>query len=92
MLLHAAHKELRKVSTPRELERFSRAISAEYADVIYNGLWFSPLRDALDAFVGTVQERITGVVRLKLFKGAFSIVSRSVTGAQTPTFLQMAKG
>ena len=55
VLLHAAHKELRKISAPRELERFSRTVSAEYADIIYGGLWFSPLRAALDAFVEVVQ-------------------------------------
>src|SRR6185295_16989931 len=48
----------------------------QYADVIYNGLWFTPLREALDAFVEKVQERVTGVVRLKLFKGDCRIVGR----------------
>ena len=43
VLLHAAHKELRRVTASRELERFSRTVSAEYADIIYAGLWFSPL-------------------------------------------------
>ena len=81
VLLHAAHKELGKLSAPRELDRFSRMVSAEYAEVIYGGLWFSPLRAALGAFVDTVQERVSGVVRFKLFKGAYSIAGRHM---QTP--------
>ena len=91
VLLHAAHKELRKVSASRELERFSRTVSAEYADIVYGGLWFSPLRGALNAFVESVQQRVNGVVRLKLFKGAYSIVSRSATPAPATTIIQMAK-
>jgi argininosuccinate synthase len=76
VVLHAAHKELQKLVTTKDLERFSRGVSLQYADIIYNGLWFTPLREALDAFVGNVQERVTGVVRLKLFKGACPIVGR----------------
>ena len=66
--LHAAHKELQKLVTTKDLERLSRLVSLQYADLIYNGLWFTPTREALDAFVEKVQERVTGVVRLKLFK------------------------
>ena len=76
VVLHAAHKELQKLVTTKDLERFSRSVSVQYADIIYNGLWFTPLREALDAFVDNVQERVTGVVRLKLFKGACPIVGR----------------
>jgi argininosuccinate synthase len=78
VLLHAAHRDLRKVAASRDLERFSRTVSAEYADLIYSGHWFSPLRPALDGFVDAVQQRLTGVVRLKLFKGAYSIVGRTL--------------
>src|ERR1019366_2708621 len=51
-------------------------VSLQYADLIYNGLWFTPTREALDAFVEKVQERVTGVIRLKLFKGDSHIVGR----------------
>src|SRR6185503_8792145 len=51
VVLHAAHKELQKLVTTKDLERFSRMVSLQYADIIYNGLWFTPLRHALDAFV-----------------------------------------
>jgi argininosuccinate synthase len=93
VLLYAAHRELRKVSASRDLERFSRAVSAEYADIIYGGHWFSPLRRALDAYVQAVQ--VTGVVRLKLFKGAYSIVGRSAAGsapgAKAPAIIRLAQ-
>lgn len=94
VLLYAAHKELRKVSGSRELERFSRTVSVEYADIIEHGHWFSPLRSALDGFVDAVQERVTGVVRLKLFKGAYSIVGRTATpapAAPAPTMIPILK-
>jgi len=91
VLLYAAHRELRKASGPRELERFARTVSAEYADIIQGGLWFSPLRAGLDRFVDSVNERMTGVVRLKLFKGAYSIVGRHVGQAATPHIIPLAK-
>ena len=75
-VLHAAHKELQKLVTTKDLERLSRYVSLQYADIVYNGLWFTPTREALDAFVEKVQERVTGVVRLKLFKGDCQIVGR----------------
>ena len=62
--------------TTRDAERFSRLVSLQYADIVYNGLWFTPLREALDAYVDKVQERVTGVVRLKLFKGDCRVVGR----------------
>ena len=74
--LHAAHKELQKLVTTKDLERVSRFVSVQYADIVYNGLWFTPTREALDAFVEKVQDRVTGVVRLKLFKGDCRIVGR----------------
>jgi argininosuccinate synthase len=81
VVLHAAHKELQKLVTTRDLERFSRTVSLQYADIVYNGLWFTPLREALDAFVERVQDRVTGVVRLKLFKGDCRIVGRKSANA-----------
>jgi len=91
VLLHAAHKELRRITAPRELERFSRTVSSEYADIIYSGLWFSPLRKALNGFVDSVQERLSGMVRLKLFKGAYSIVARHALVTPSPSMIPMAK-
>jgi argininosuccinate synthase len=74
--LHAAHKELQAFVTTADLDRFAGLVSAQYVDVVYNGLWFTPLREALDAFVDRVQERVTGAVRLKLFKGGCRSVGR----------------
>jgi argininosuccinate synthase len=76
VILHEAHKELQKMVVTREVDRFSRLVSVQYADAIYNGLWFTPLREALDAYINTVQERVTGLIRMKLFKGACRIVGR----------------
>ena len=75
-VLHTAHRELQQLVISRDLERFARLVSGQYADLIYNGLWFTPLREALDAFVDKVQDRATGLVRLKLFKGDCHVVGR----------------
>ena len=76
VVLHAAHKELQKMVVTTGVDRFARAVSLQYADTIYNGLWFTPLREALDAFIDKVQERVTGVIRMKLFKGDCRVVGR----------------
>src|SRR5262245_44940118 len=76
VVLHEAHKELQKMVVTREADRFSRLVSVQYADTIYNGLWFTPLREALDAYINAVQERVSGQIRMKLFKGACHIVGR----------------
>ena len=77
--------------TPKDLARFSRTVSLHYADLVYNGLWFSPLREALDAFVNKVQERVTGRVRLKLFKGGYSVVGRTAQAAAPARLLPLAE-
>jgi argininosuccinate synthase len=74
--LHAAHKELEKLVIPRDLERLKHEAGRTYADLVYNGLWFTPTREALDAFVAKIQERVTGTVRLKFFKGDCRVVGR----------------
>ena len=74
--LHTAHKELETMVIPRDLERLKRQMGAVYADLVYNGLWFTPTREAIDAFVQKVQERVTGTVRLKFFKGDCRVVGR----------------
>jgi argininosuccinate synthase len=76
VVLHAAHKELEKLVIPRDLERVKHDMSRLYADIVYNGLWFSPTREAIDAFNRKVQERVTGLIRVKLFKGNCTIVGR----------------
>ena len=81
VVLHAAHKELQKLVISKDLERFSRTVGLQYAEAIYNGLWFTTLREALDAFVNKIQEQVDGTIRLKLFKGDCRIVGRKSTFA-----------
>ena len=75
-VLHAAHRELETLVVPRDLERLKHELARVYADLVYNGLWFTPTREAIDAFVARVQERVHGSVRLKLFKGDCRVVGR----------------
>src|SRR4026208_230823 len=75
-VLHAAHRELEKLVISRDLERIKQDMGRVYADTVYNGLWYSPTREAIDAFVAAVQPRVTGTVRLKLFKGDCRVVGR----------------
>jgi argininosuccinate synthase len=74
VVLHAAHRALRASAAAPELNRLCDVVGREYADLVYRGLWFTAARDALDAFVNTANERITGIVRLKLFAGGCEIV------------------
>jgi len=76
VVLHAAHRELEAMVIPRDLERLKHDLGRTYADLVYNGLWFTPTRDSIDAFVAKVQERVTGTTRVKLFKGACRVVGR----------------
>lgn len=76
-VLHAAHRELETLVIPRDLERLTRDLGQTYADLVYNGLWFTQTREAIDAFVTKVQERVTGTVRVKLFKGGCWVVGRT---------------
>jgi len=68
-LLVAAHRDLESLTLDREALHYKEGLAVKYADLVYNGQWFTPLRLALDAFTNEIQERVTGVVRLKLFKG-----------------------
>lgn len=77
VVLHAAHRELETFVLARDLERLKRELSIKYADLVYNGLWFTPMREALDAFNRTVQAPITGTIRVKLFKGSCEVVGRT---------------
>ncbi len=68
-VLHAAHNELENLILDRETFHFKQMVALKYAEMIYYGLWFSPLKEALDAFVESTQKDITGTVRLTLYKG-----------------------
>jgi len=75
-ILHLAHKELEALVLDRELAHFKDIISLKYSELVYNGLWFSPLKEALDDFVNATQKHVTGSIKLKLFKGSCVAVSR----------------
>ncbi|MGA2004421.1 MAG: argininosuccinate synthase [Terriglobales bacterium] len=75
-LLLAAHGELEALCLDREVLHFKQHLALKYAELVYFGLWFTPLRDALDAFVETTQQNITGSATLSLYKGNVSVVSR----------------
>ena len=75
-ILHIAHKELECLVLDRELAHFKEIISLKYSELVYNGLWFSPLKGALDGFVKSTQKNVTGSIRLKLFKGNCVAVGR----------------
>jgi len=76
VVLLAAHRELESLCLERELAHFKRILELKYAELVYYGLWYSPLRRALDSFVNDTQETVTGVVRVKLHKGTCTPVGR----------------
>ena len=75
-LLHAAHRELEALCLDRDLMHFKQHVGLKYAELVYYGLWFTPLREALDAFVASTQQDVTGSVVLELYKGNVAVVSR----------------
>ncbi len=75
-LLHTAHRELEALCLDRDLMHFKQHLALKYAELVYYGLWFTPLREALDAFVNETQKEVTGTVTLKLYKGNISIAGR----------------
>jgi argininosuccinate synthase len=75
-LLIAAHRELEALCLEREVAHFKQQVGLKYAELVYFGLWFTPLREALDAFVASTQTEMTGNVTLSLYKGNVSVVSR----------------
>lgn len=74
--LHTAHRELQKFVTPPDLDALAADLGAKYAHLVDRGLWFTRTREAIDALVLKVQERVIGTVRLKLFKGDCRVVGR----------------
>lgn len=75
-VLVAAHKELESFTNPKDTIHFKKIMDQKYAELVYNGLYYAPLLDALQAFNEKVQETVTGTIRLKLYKGSAVIVGR----------------
>ena len=75
-LLLTAHRELEALCLDRDLMHYKQHVGLKYAELVYFGLWFTPLREALDAFVESTQKDVTGTVALSLYKGNVSVTSR----------------
>ena len=75
-LLITAHRELESLCLDRETLHYQQLLSLRYAEMVYYGMWFTPLRESLDAFYASSQKRVTGSVRLSLYKGNVTVLSR----------------
>ena len=76
LVLLQAHQDLESLTLSKEQRRFKQVVAADYADLVYNGLWFTSFREDLAAYVESSQRFVTGTVRLKLFKGSCQVVGR----------------
>lgn len=75
-ILHEAHRQLEKLTLDKDTFRFKQNISNTYANLIYDGFWFTPLFEALTSFFDKVQERVSGEIQLELYKGTIKTLSR----------------
>jgi argininosuccinate synthase len=75
-LLHHAHKAVESLTLDREVVHLRDELVPRYAEMVYNGFWFSPEREALQAFMDSIQDRVNGDARLKLYKGGVTVVGR----------------
>ena len=80
-ILYKAHKVLETLTLDRDTQHYKELVAAKFAELVYFGQWFTPLREALSAFVDKTQETVTGTVKLKLYKG--NIITSSVTSPET---------
>ena len=76
LVLIDAHRDLESLTLTADITQYKRGIEQTYSELIYRGLWYSPLKEALDAFIDKTQTRVSGEVRIKLFKGNAVIVGR----------------
>ncbi len=75
-ILYAAHQALETITLDRDTMHYKELVAKRYAELIYNGQWFTPLKEALDAFINKTQKYVTGSVRLRLYKGNCLVVGR----------------
>ena len=80
-ILYAAHEVLETITLDKATQRMKQKLAIDFADIVYNGQWYTPLREALSAFVDKTQETVTGDVKLKLYKG--NIINAGVTSPYT---------
>ena len=76
LIIIQAHKELETMTLTKDVLRFKASVEQRYAELTYDGLWFTPLKKALDAFIAETQKTVTGTARLKLYKGSSTVVGR----------------
>jgi argininosuccinate synthase len=76
LVLIQAHRDLESLTLTADVSHYKRGIEETYSQLVYNGLWYSPLKQALDAFIIQTQQRVSGVVRMKFFKGVAAPVGR----------------
>lgn len=76
LILINAHQEMEFLTHTREVNQFKKTVEQQYAKIIYEGLWYSPIRPALDAFMKETQQMVSGKVRVKLFKGNNTVIAR----------------
>lgn len=91
-ILFAAHKALEKLILDRDTTQYKNIVSQKFAQLVYDGLWFTPLREAISAFVDSTQELVTGTVRMKLYKGnAYPVGSKSENALYSEEFATFSK-
>ncbi|HEY1174570.1 MAG TPA: argininosuccinate synthase, partial [Phytomonospora sp.] len=76
-VLYEAHRELENMVCERDLFQYKAIVSHKYAELIYDAKWFSALRSTLDAFFADIQERVSGTVSVRLYKGSATVLTRS---------------
>ncbi|HWP83955.1 MAG TPA: argininosuccinate synthase, partial [Terriglobia bacterium] len=76
-LILLAHRELEALCLDRDTAHYKQHVALEYAQLVYNGFWYTPLREALDAFINRTQQSVTGAVRLRLRRGTVEVISRT---------------
>ena len=74
-ILYTAHKELEYLTLDRQTSHYKELIAQKYSEIVYDGMWFTPIREALDAFVDSTQKYVTGTVKLKLYKGSCNVAA-----------------
>ena len=81
LVLIDAHRDLESLTLTADVTQYKRGLEQTYSELVYKGLWYSPLKEALDAFIGETQKQVSGTVRMKLFKGSAKVVGRKSDNA-----------
>jgi argininosuccinate synthase len=79
LLLIRAHQELESLTLAADVQRTKRQLEMQWADLVYQGLWYGPLKEALDGFLDRTQQSVNGTVRVKLHKGNATVIGRRST-------------